>query len=164
MIEAVNTVLQNAPVSRASSEQVNAANSFAANPEGAQRNPLPQAPFISPHIHVDLDYDRAVLQLRNGETGDVIDQFPSEATLKAQARQAAVRQETRRVVQEQSLNASADGSNVQPASSNDTAPQQTSAPAPQTTAAVQQTAQQQAAFAAAAQAGNTNAGSVTVFA
>lgn len=47
---------------------------------------MPLAPYISPYIAVNNDYNKAVLQLRDSETGDVINQFPSEQTL--QARQA----------------------------------------------------------------------------
>lgn len=152
MLEAVNSVIQTAPFVRAQAEQHSAADSFAANPDRAQRA-APQAPYISPYIHLDVNYDKAVIQLRNGDTGDVEDQFPSEAALQAAARYAAAQQAAR----EAQFRA------------------ETSAPAPQQQAAVQTpapepartsapTPQQQAAFAAAAQAGNSNAGNVTLFA
>lgn len=81
MIEAVNSVISSAPVLRQSAEQVDAARSFAANPERLQE--LPQAPYISPFVHVDLNFDTAVLQIRDSDTGDVLNQFPSESALKA---------------------------------------------------------------------------------
>ncbi len=81
MIEAVNSVISSTPVLRQSAEQVDAARSFAANPERLQE--LPQAPYISPFVHVDLNFDTAVLQIRDSDTGDVVNQFPSESALKA---------------------------------------------------------------------------------
>ncbi len=41
----------------------------------------PQAPFVSPYIAVDLDFDKAVLQIRDSETGDVKQQFPTQSRL-----------------------------------------------------------------------------------
>lgn len=153
-MEAVNSVLQNAQFVRASSEQISTVDSFAANPERVQRS-APQAPFVSPYIYMDVNFDKAVIQLRNGDTGDVEDQFPSEAALQAQARQRAQRQveienaTATPQAQEQSAQAF-----VQKTSPNsDTASKE---------AAI--SAQQQAAFAAAARSGNTNAGNVTLFA
>lgn len=84
MIEAVNSVISSAPMLRQSAEQVDAARSFAANPERLQE--LPRAPYISPFVHVDLTFDTAVLQIRDSDTGDVVNQFPSESTLKASQR------------------------------------------------------------------------------
>ena len=156
MIEAVNSVLQTAPFVRANNEQISTADSFAANPERLQRAPqAPQAPFISPYIYLDVNYDKAVIQLRNGDTGDVIDQFPSESALQARARQSAQQQVARETQAQQA---------PQPQASVETsAPQQSAPEASQAnTAAIN--AQQQAAFQAAAQTGISNAGNVTVFA
>ena len=145
MIEAVNSVLQTAPFVRQNTEQVSAVDSYAANPERVQRS-APQAPYISPYIYLDVNYDKAVIQLRNGETGDVEGQYPSEANLKAQARDSARRQiETERQTQQLAGQG------------------ESSAPQPQPTQQAV-TAQQQAAFQSAAQSGNANAGNVTVFA
>ncbi len=41
----------------------------------------PQVPYISPYIHLDLNYNKAVLQIRDSGTGDVVRQFPSEESL-----------------------------------------------------------------------------------
>ena len=83
MLEAVNSVLQTAPLVRGNTEQVSSAASFAANPDRIQK--VPQAPYISPYIHMDVDLG-AVLQLRDSETGDVVRQIPSEATIEARQR------------------------------------------------------------------------------
>jgi hypothetical protein len=83
MLEAVNSVLQTAPVIRGNTEQVSTAASYAANPASVQK--IPQAPYISPYIHLDVDLG-AVLQIRDSETGDVVRQIPSEATIEARQR------------------------------------------------------------------------------
>lgn len=83
MLEAVTSVLQSAPVARGNAEQISNARSFAANPDKVQE--APQAPYISPFIYMDVNYDKAILQIRDSETGDVITQFPSESRLRAQS-------------------------------------------------------------------------------
>lgn len=88
MIEAVNSVISSAPVARIANDQVSSLRSFAADSaaiESVARAPL--APYISPYISVDVNFDAAVLQLRDADTGDVINQFPSEQTLQARQRQ-----------------------------------------------------------------------------
>jgi hypothetical protein len=88
MIEAVNSVISSAPLIRGNAEQVAASNSFAANAVAVQTVArMPLAPYISPYISVNTDYDKAVLQLRDSDTGDVVTQFPSEQTLRARQRQ-----------------------------------------------------------------------------
>lgn len=151
MLEAVNSVLQTAPLARANNEQVSTTDSFAGNPDRVQRAPqAPQAPFVSPHIFLDVNFDKAIIQLRNGETGDVIDQFPSEAALKQQARRAAAQQAAREAEATQ-----------QTADTVETAAPQQQAQAANTAAVTQE---QIAAFEAAAQSGNSNAGNVSLLA
>ena len=119
MIEAVNSTIANATASRGVVEQVDAASIAAVSavlpplPEGAPT--VPQAPFVSPYIIVDLDFDKAVLQIRDSETGDVQDQFPSESRL-AQIRRARDIQERVELQQRQQVNET---------------PVQTSTPSPQ---------------------------------
>lgn len=81
MIEAVNSVISNAVLARGSAEQQSVVRSFAANPEKVQE--VAQAPYVSPYISMNIDYNKAVLQIRNSDTGDVIRQFPSESQLEA---------------------------------------------------------------------------------
>jgi hypothetical protein len=83
MLEAVYTVLQSTHLTRGSADQVSTATSFASNPDSIQK--IPQAPYISPYIHVDIDKG-AVLQIRDSDTGDVVRQIPSETTLEARQR------------------------------------------------------------------------------
>lgn len=52
----------------------------------------PQAPYVSPYISVNYDYDKAVLQIRDAETGDVQEQFPTNSRL-AEIRRAQVQLE-----------------------------------------------------------------------
>ncbi len=84
MIEAVNSVLSAAPVLKAAVEQQSVVRSFAANPVRVQEVAL--APYISPYIKVDVNFDKAVLQLRDSETGDVVRQIPTEGQLEAYRR------------------------------------------------------------------------------
>lgn len=81
MIEAVNSVISNAVLARGSAEQQSVVRSYAANPEKVQE--VAQAPYVSPYISMNIDYNKAVLQIRNSDTGDVIRQFPSESQLEA---------------------------------------------------------------------------------
>jgi len=96
MIEAVNSATASATLSRGVANR----GEPSGNPvplealDGAPE--APRAPFVSPYISIDPNFDRAVLQIRNGETGEVIRQFPSEGRLQQQAReQARVEQSTR---------------------------------------------------------------------
>lgn len=97
MLEAVNSVVSNASLLRGQAEQVSAARSLAANPESVQV--VPQAPFISPYIHMDVNFDKAVLALRDRDTGDFLTTIPSDSKLQAQAqdeaRRAQVEQQAR---------------------------------------------------------------------
>lgn len=90
MIEAVNSVVSNAVLARGSAEQQSVVRSFAANPERVQE--VAQAPYVSPYISMDINYNKAVLQIRDSDTGDVVRQFPTESQMeayrKAQAAQA----------------------------------------------------------------------------
>ena len=40
-----------------------------------------EIPYISPFVHVDVTYDKAVLQLRDSSSGEVLEQFPSSKVL-----------------------------------------------------------------------------------
>lgn len=157
MIEAVNSSLQNAALLRASAEQSGNADVFSANPAPAQK--IARAPSLS--IYVDVNYDTAVLQYRNAETRDVIDQIPSETLLQSRARDEA----RRAAIQQEAAQPRSERAPTQQAETSVPTPQtQTAdAPAPRTSAPTQQ---QIAAFASAASAGNANAGftAVTVFA
>lgn len=91
MIEAVNSALANASILRPQDSGTNASAQNASTPALSSESgvSVPQAPYISPHIEIDLDYNKAVLQVRDSETGDVVRQFPSESRLQELRREAA---------------------------------------------------------------------------
>lgn len=86
MIEAVNSVLANASLSRGSAVQ--ASNIAKIDLEAPQ---APRAPYVSPIIALPPNADRAVLQVRDSETGDVLTQFPSESRIRAIQAEQAIR-------------------------------------------------------------------------
>ncbi len=87
MIEAVNSVVSTSPLAKGSVEAQSVARSYAANPERVQE--IAKAPYISPYIRVDVNFDRAVLLIRDSDTGDVLRQFPSESQMEAYRRAEA---------------------------------------------------------------------------
>lgn len=89
MLEAVNSVLSNASYTKAVADQQSVAGSFAANPDRVQQATL-QAPYISLYIKVDVNFDKALLQLRDPDTGDVVQTIPSEVKLEAYRRAQSV--------------------------------------------------------------------------
>jgi len=91
MIEAVNSVVSNATLLRPAVEQQSVAASYAANPQRVQKAAL--APYLSLYVKVDVNYNEALLLMRDGDTGDVVRQIPSESQLEAYRRaQSAVPQ------------------------------------------------------------------------
>ncbi len=114
MIEAVNSAVANAAVVRASAEAATAVTrSYAANPDRIQESAgTPKAPYISPFIHLDLDYDKAVLLIRDAETGDVVRQFPSESALESRRRAVALQQNQQLAQQAAPKNVSAPSGDV----------------------------------------------------
>lgn len=169
MLEAVNSVLQTSSLIRASADQVSSVDSFAANPERVQR--VAQAPYVSPYVHVDNNYNKAVLQIRDSDTGDVLNQFPSEERLRTIAQQSSVPVEREGAPEKSEDSALADvqRTSSQAASSSnsvategaDNSAQGSTAPAG---ASTQISAQQIAAFQTAAVSGAASSGNVEVFA
>ncbi len=155
MIEAVNSVLSNAVLARGSAEQQSVARSFAANPEKVQE--VAQAPFVSPYISVNVNYNKAVLQIRDGDTGDVVRQFPSESQLEAYRKAQAAAQNSEALAQvRESLNSGSNPSSPAPApvqTSSQPAPAVITSDAP----AAQTPVQTQAATPAAAAPVNVQA-------
>lgn len=87
MLEAVNSVISNAHLVRPQAEQTSSTRSLAANPESVQV--VAQAPYVSPYIKIDVNYDTAVLAVRDRDTGDFLTTIPSDSKLQARARDAA---------------------------------------------------------------------------
>lgn len=112
MIEAVNSALTTGTATKGAQEQVSSAKSFAANPERTQE--VVSAPYISPKVRLDVDFDKAILEFRSAETGDIVAQTPSKAQLQAyrksttdatievrDARAAQAKAEAKEIVEEQ---------------------------------------------------------------
>lgn len=81
MIEAVNSVLSNAATTLRVAEQQSTSRSLSANPNKVQE--VAKTPYVSPYISIDRQSNRAILQIRDSDTGDVVRQFPTEGQLKA---------------------------------------------------------------------------------
>ncbi|MBL3676768.1 MAG: hypothetical protein JKP92_04525 [Alphaproteobacteria bacterium] len=91
VIEAVNSTIAAAPLLRGLPGMAGESPQAAASAQPAQVSgvlPTAKAPFVSPVVYVNLNYNRAVWQIRDGETGDVLGQIPSDARLAAQQRTA----------------------------------------------------------------------------
>ena len=123
MIEAVNSVLSNASASRIVAEQQSASRNLAANPSKIQEAATTKAPYVSPAISIDKSSNKAVIQIRDSDTGDVVQQYPTEGQLKAYrtAQEFSERQKTDTQNQVREANGAAP--------SQEAAPTETSAPA-----------------------------------
>lgn len=86
MIEAVNASLASASLVRAVVDQAESVRSYAANPTQVQQ--VPQAPYVSPYVSMNYTIDKAVLQFRDSESGEVVAQIPSDTQLRAYRRAA----------------------------------------------------------------------------
>lgn len=133
MIEAVNSVLSNAPYTKAVVEQQSVATSYAANPDRVQQASV-QAPYISLYIKVDTNFDKAILQIRDSDTGDVVRQIPTESQLEAYRRaQTSNAVKPREAVEIKDTYTPQ--SEAKPVDLPDPAPVQSSAPAPEVSSA-----------------------------
>ena len=96
MVDVVNSALANAVILRGGAgvqpSVANAANNSAPKAPIESVAKGPEAPYLSLHISIDYDYDKAILQVRDSDTGDVQDQFPTQSRL-AQLRRAQVQAE-----------------------------------------------------------------------
>lgn len=94
MIEGVNASIANAPLVRPVVEQAEQVrSSYAANPKQVQQ--IPQAPYVSPYVAIDYTYDRAVLQFRDADSGEVVTQIPTDTQLRAYRRAQQVPESAR---------------------------------------------------------------------
>lgn len=142
MIEAVNSVIASSQLVRSGAEQAaavrpNAVANIAAQP--TESAPIILAPYISPFVYVDNQFNKAVLQIRDSDTGEVQRQFPSEETMRARAAAQDALEDTQ--LQQQQLSSPAAALQTQSLQSatlfaasqigsDVSAPQQASAPAP----------------------------------
>ena len=137
MIEAVSSTVSNAALVRGQAEQASQARSFAANPDRVQEVPKSG---LSLSIGVDLNFDKAILQIRDVETGDVIQQIPTESQLKAFQRAEATRQQQASAAESTEEAASAESVDITVDSTSSTP-----APAPQEVEVQQDAANAQSA-------------------
>lgn len=91
MIEAVNSVLASAPLVRQNTDS-QSGGALQNNTQLESVRTIVQAPYISPFISVDVNFDTAVILLRDAETGDTVRQIPSEGALEARRREQAIQQ------------------------------------------------------------------------
>lgn len=89
MIEGINASIASAALVRPVVDQVERVASYAANPEQVQRVAAP--PYLSLYVSMNVEIDKAVLQFRDADSGDVLAQIPSEKQIKAY-RKAATEQ------------------------------------------------------------------------
>ena len=161
MIEAVNSAVANASLLRTNGDQSQQArlSSLATSSKSEDGVEFQLAPFVSPFIEIDTNFNKAVLQIRDSNTGEVQRQFPSETTMRARAAQAEIesqsvkRTESAPVTQTDTSSAEPRVSGIQTPSSN---VQFSESPAPSTQSAQSQIAS--AAFAAGALSGAASQG------
>lgn len=81
MLEAVNSVLSNAPITKSATQTIvkpqEAAKTESENVKVSGAN------YSSRQVSLDSESRRAVLQIRDSATGDPVRQFPTEGQLKA---------------------------------------------------------------------------------
>lgn len=117
MIEAVNSALANATLLRGNTEQANSLRTEApaGNIEQLSKVEFQLAPYVSPYVEVDTTFNKAVLKIRDRDTGDVKRQFPSETTMRARAAQAEIEsQSIRNVISQGSEETSSASTSTQP--------------------------------------------------
>ncbi len=90
MIEAVNSVLASAPLVRQAAEVQSGASTNLSQTESVRTVTPP--PYLSTFISVDVNFDTAVILLRDADTGDTVRQIPSEGALEARQRDQVERQ------------------------------------------------------------------------
>lgn len=132
MIEAVNSSIAASVIARsANGQQATAQPTVVTTAEPVRE--VARAPFVSPYISVDTNFDRAILQIRDSDTGDVLNQYPSESQLEAYRRAQQV--EPQRLRSPEEVQASLDNDSsvrqqaqVQAQADTQAAQQQVSAP------------------------------------
>ena len=172
MTGVVSTVVPNAQQAVAALQQSQAVQNTP--PPELSPPQAPTAPFISPFISFDVNFDTAVLQIRDSSTGDVLRQIPTERTLElrqlVQARQSRgptlIERQVQEVAETSTQVPQANPAPEQQPVNNVTfeasvvAAQAASPEAPTSTAGVTQVAI--AALSAGAASGQTTAGAVNV--
>ena len=90
MIEAVNSVLASAPLVRQAAEAQTGASTNLSQIESVRTVTPP--PYLSTFISMDVNFDTAVILLRDADTGDTVRQIPTEGALVARQRDQKIEQ------------------------------------------------------------------------
>ena len=147
MIEAVNSVLASAPLLRQNAEQQSGAQT-SSSPEAVRE--ILKAPYLDV-VRVDVNYDTAVLVLRDSQSGDAVQQIPNEEALIKNKRLAETSERANEVREVQEVQTN-EGTEV-------------STPVASTTSSSPIPSQELAAFASGEQAGSsTGSSTFTTFA
>ena len=110
MIEGVTSSAANAQVAKTVSQP--AVSAALSKNAGHQTEP-PKAPYISPFVKVDTEANKAVILIRDSDTGDVLTQFPSESAIKARQIADAERERIQANKQKQQNDQNTDDRSVQ---------------------------------------------------
>lgn len=114
MIEAVNSAVANAALVRGTTDQAAQARPATAisvpSADAGGGRQVVLAPYVSPFVYVDAQFNKAVLQIRDSDTGEVQRQFPSEQTLQARAVAEAAARDSQLLDQELSSSSPAPSS------------------------------------------------------
>ncbi len=81
MSGSVSSVVSNSQQAVAALQQTQVAQQAGIQAQELSRPEAPTAPFISPYIAFDVNFDTAVLQIRDSSTGDVLRQIPTQRSL-----------------------------------------------------------------------------------
>jgi|TARA_R110002126_G_scaffold13118_3_gene56775 hypothetical protein len=95
MLEAVNSVVSNAPLLKVNTDNTRIDKGVATSPEAIQKLSV-SAPYISPYVYVTKG--EAVLQIRDNNTGDVQRQIPKGVQNFATAQAATVQKAEAQIV------------------------------------------------------------------
>ncbi len=106
MIEAVNSSVANSQVLRIGQDrQVGSVLSpvpASLSVDDGEVRQAPKAPYVSPYISIDLKSNKAVIQIRDADTGEVEQQFPTKSRL-AQLSQLQAKYDNSKKVESQDI-------------------------------------------------------------
>ncbi len=101
MIEAINAVASNSQLLRSVAEQTSTTQTLSANPTKIQSAAI-TAPYLSPHVDYNGGNSKPIFVVRDSATGETLQQFPSEAQIRAYRKAAQVREQVAAQTQMQS--------------------------------------------------------------
>jgi len=81
MIEAIKSTLALSVTTKNTVQQNSTAKSLSANPDKTQE--VAKVPYVSPYIRVEQETGKAVLQIRDSDTGNIRYEFPTKNQIEA---------------------------------------------------------------------------------